>query len=74
MTVGWLGRLDRGGGGPHLKAVGFLLGRSDRDPSLRDTLHPAIFWEMVKFVDLDVVYLSLVLPRQPTRGLPEAKG
>ena len=30
--------------------------------TLKSTLHPAIFWEMVKFVDLGVLYLSLVLP------------
>ena len=34
----------------------------------RTTLHPAIFWEMVKFVDLGVLYFSLVLPREPTMG------
>ena len=28
----------------------------------------AIFWEMVKFVDLGVLYFSLVLPREPTMG------
>ena len=33
--------------------------------SLKSTLHPAIFWEMVKFVDLGVLYFSLVLPWQP---------
>ena len=31
---------------------------------LEVTLHPTIFWEMVKFVDLGVLYLSLVLPRK----------
>ena len=34
--------------------------------ALKSTLHPAIFWEMVKFVDLGVLYFSLVLPRQAT--------
>ena len=33
-----------------------------RRRTLKSTLHPAIFWEMVKFVDLGVLYLSLVLP------------
>ena len=33
--------------------------------ALKSTLHPAIFWEMVKFVDLGVLYFSLVLPREP---------
>ena len=33
-----------------------------------ETLHPAIFWEMVKFVDLDVLYFSLVLATEPTTG------
>ena len=31
--------------------------------TLKSTLHPTIFWEMVKFVDLGVLYLSLVLPQ-----------
>ena len=36
-----------------------------RRRTLKSTFHPAIFWEMVKFVDLGVLYFSLVLPRQP---------
>ena len=36
---------------------------------LKSTLHPAIFWEMVKFVDLGVLYFSLVLPREPMGSL-----
>ena len=44
-----------------------------RRRTLKSTLHPAIFWEMVKFVDLGVLYFSLVLPWQPTwvAGGPE---
>ena len=30
--------------------------------TLKSTLHPTIFWEMVKFVALGVLYFSLVLP------------
>ena len=30
--------------------------------TLKSTLHPTIFWEMVKFVDLGVLNFSLVLP------------
>ena len=37
-----------------------------RRRTLSSPLYPAIFWEMVKFVDLSVLYFSLVLPRQPT--------
>jgi hypothetical protein len=33
-----------------------------RRRSLKSTLQPTIFWEMVKFVDLGVLYFSLVLP------------
>ena len=33
-----------------------------RRRTLKSTLHPTIFWEMVKFVDLGVLYFSLVLP------------
>ena len=29
---------------------------------LEVTLHPTIFWDMVNFVDLGVLYFSLVLP------------
>ena len=29
---------------------------------VESTLHSTIFWEMVKFVDLGVLYFSLVLP------------
>ena len=36
-----------------------------RRRTLNSTLHPDIFWEMVKFVDLGVLYFSLVLPRGP---------
>ena len=40
---------------------------------LKSNLHPAIFWEMVKFADLGVLYFSLVLPREPSLlGCPEA--
>ena len=44
-----------------------------RRRTLKSTFHPAIFWEMVKFVDLGVLYFSLVLPRQSrwTAGGPE---
>ena len=35
---------------------------SYRRRSLKSTLQPTIFWEMVKFVDLGVLYFSLVLP------------
>ena len=50
-----------------------VLGRNkiaarSRPRTLKSTLHPAIFWEMVKFVDLGVLYFSLVLPREPTMG------
>ena len=44
---------------------------SSRRRTLKSTLHPAIFWEMVKFVDLQdlgVLNFSLVLPREPTMG------
>ena len=37
-----------------------------RRRTLKSTLHPAIFWEMVKFVDLGVLYFSLVLATEPT--------
>ena len=33
-----------------------------RRRTLKSTLHPTIFWEMVKLVDLGVLYFSLVLP------------
>ena len=33
-----------------------------RRRSLKSTLQPTIFWELVKFVDLSVLYFSLVLP------------
>ena len=41
--------------------------------TLKSTLHSTIFWEMVKFVDLGVLYFSLVLPAQSwwTAGGPE---
>ena len=39
-----------------------------RRRTLKSTLHPAIFWEMVKFVDLGVLYFSLVLATEPTMG------
>ena len=44
-----------------------------RRRTLKSTLHSTIFWEMVKFVDLGVLYVSLVLPRQSrwTAGGPE---
>ena len=35
-----------------------------RRRTLKSTLHSTIFWEMVKFVDLGVLYFSLVLPVQ----------
>ena len=35
---------------------------------VKSTLHPAIFWEMVKFVDLGVLYFALVLATEPTMG------
>ena len=34
----------------------------DRRRTLKSTLHPTTFWEMVKFVTLGVLYFSLVLP------------
>ena len=37
---------------------------ANRRRTLKSTLHSTIFWEMVKFVDLGVLYVSLVLPRQ----------
>ena len=37
-----------------------------RRRNLNSILHPAIFLEMVKFVDLGVLYFSLVFPGQPT--------
>ena len=42
-----------------------------RRRTLKSTLHPAIFWEMVKFVDLGVLYFSLVLATEPTMGSRE---
>ena len=39
-----------------------------RRRTLKSTLLSTIFWEMVKFVDLGVLYFSLVLPREPTMG------
>ena len=35
---------------------------ASRRRTLKSTLHPSIFWEMVKFVALGVLYFSLVLP------------
>ena len=46
----------------------FQFYETHRRRTLKSTLHPAIFWEMVKFVDLGVLYFSLVLPREPTMG------
>ncbi len=34
-----------------------------RRRTLKSTLHPTIFSEMVKFVDLGVLYFSLLLPQ-----------
>ena len=45
---------------PTPNSVGLYIRRR----TLKSTLHPTIFWEMVKFVDLGVLYFSLVLPRQ----------
>ena len=41
-----------------------------RRSPLNSPLHPAIFFGSVKFVDLGVLYFSLVLPGQPTLGCP----
>ena len=40
----------------------FLYEYQCRRRTLKSTLHPSIFWEMVKFVALGVLYFSLVLP------------
>ena len=44
-----------------------------RRRTLKSTLHSTMFWEMVKFVDLGVLYFSLELLRQSrwTAGGPE---
>ena len=49
-------------GATHEKFYCHLL-KTIRRRTLKSTLHPTIFWEMVKFVDLDVLYFSLVLPQ-----------
>ena len=51
---------------PPLNPQGALQGTSPPAYLIKSTLHPTIFWEMVKFVDLCVLYFSLVLPREPT--------
>ena len=43
--------------------IPFAVGSLIRRRTLKSTLHPTIFCEMVKFVDLGVLYMSLVLPQ-----------
>ena len=46
----------------------------NRRRALNSTLHPAIFLEMVKFLDLGVLHFSLVLPRVSHVGPPRPSG
>ena len=47
---------------PKFQALSFSCETTLRRRILKSTLHPTIFWEMVKFVALGVLYFSLVLP------------